>query len=496
MFKPVGKTTRGRDALANIVFVHGIGSGAASAWTAAERRETGSFPEWLSDDLEGYVKAPVNVWLVDYPAEVFRVIFHSLQRSDSVPQRGRMLLDQAMAQELASRPVIFIAHSLGGIIVKQMLRSAADAEYYRQAQGTTNRGVFSLALSTRLVIFMATPHDGSSVANLARALPDFGATVLGSLWSTVDWLPIAWPLGPLVRPLLKRAVRAAPFTDALKSGDPHLEDLGAWYRNSAPYMGIETKAYYENLDYTIKAGRFKLRTLRVVAKESANPGVSGCDVVPLEGDHASICKPPSKDHDNYCTILKEVKDVLKDRCPAFLQTHQAVLDVGQRFVELTDLKSADRLNATKTVVRPIERRLGRPIVDVEYATSVGCANGFATPERWQLDRAENSKFDLDRVILYAYSEHKGGPPEPEPALYVRQETERVHVALEKKKEASFIPLHYAVRALRTQVDPARLSEQSREILRAALEQVKADRSSKHKRLRDNLLALLPERPIP
>jgi hypothetical protein len=41
----------------------------------------------------------------------------------------------------------------------------------------------------------------------------------------VDWLPFAKPLGFVVKPLLKRAVRLGPFTNALKSGDPNLADL-------------------------------------------------------------------------------------------------------------------------------------------------------------------------------------------------------------------------------------------------------------------------------
>src|SRR5262245_1786139 len=122
MLIPVGRTVPERDALANIVFVHGIGSSCNTAWSTAQSTESGgSCPDWLSQDLETSTKAPVNVWLANYPAEIFRFIFLSPGREDSVTQRGRMLLDKIRAEELARRPVVFIAHSLGGIIVKQML---------------------------------------------------------------------------------------------------------------------------------------------------------------------------------------------------------------------------------------------------------------------------------------------------------------------------------------------------------------------------------------
>jgi hypothetical protein len=53
-----------------------------------------------------------------------------------------------------SRPVLFIAHSLGGIIVKEMLRRSSGCH-----GGQTHlRGVFD---STTGIIFFGTPHDGA-----------------------------------------------------------------------------------------------------------------------------------------------------------------------------------------------------------------------------------------------------------------------------------------------------------------------------------------------
>jgi hypothetical protein len=300
-----------------------------------------------------------------------------------------------------------------------------------------------------------------------------------------------------VKPLLKGAVRLGPFTNALKSGDPNLADLGFWYRNNARALGIETKAYCENQDYRIESGLFKLRTLRVVSNVSADPGVSGCDVVPLEGDHASICKPSGRGADNYGTILSAVKTVL-DKCPAFSQTHQAALAVGRGFFRLTELPPADRLTATKNVVRPIEVSLNRPRSEVDYDTSAGCATGFATPQQWQLDRAAESIYDLDRVILYAYLAISGGLPRDEPEMYVRQESERLNAARAGNQDTSFIPLHYAVRALRRQVDGGQvsLSKPSRDQLTTTKKLVEKSAKSRdeHKDLRNNLAALLRRSP--
>jgi len=490
MLKAVG--AHNRDPLANVVFVHGIGSSSETAWRSPNSKEKAAFPEWLSQDLEQHAGAPVNVWQVDYPAEIFRVMFLSVSRDDSVPQRADMLRDLVSSQQLTRRPVIFIAHSLGGILVKDMLRGSIDMRQYRDVGGAGNRKPFNLALSTKLVVFVSTPHDGSSVANIASVVPDLSKATLQALFGLVNWLPAFWPVKLILAPIFKAAVRLGPFTDALKRRDPHLEDLGVWYRHNAPQLQIETKAYYENQKYKLP-GRFSLRTLTVVTRDSANPGVSGCETIGLEGDHASICKPDSREHDNYRTILSAVSDVLDRRCPAFVQTHQAVLDIGESFVRLTELHRADRLAATKKVVQPIEVLLGRKESMVDYTSSAGSQEGFK-PEQWQLARAACSDYDLDRVIFYVYCERVHGLPLHEPEMYVRQETERLRATLERTKDITLIPLHYAVRALRRRIGhkETQLTDASREQLNRTGDLVRTLVTSpeEHKELLMNIEALL------
>jgi protein SERAC1 len=181
MLTPVGQTKSSRDALANIVFVHGIGSSSQTAWKSHESTEGGAFPDWLQDDLQRETRAPVNVWQVDYPAEVFRLIFQSVNRDDSVPQRSDMLRDVMLSHELTRRPVIFIAHSLGGILVKDMLRGSVDMRPYVPGGGATATA-FSLALSTRLVVFISTPHDGASIANIAMLVPNCRGLHCSTSW--------------------------------------------------------------------------------------------------------------------------------------------------------------------------------------------------------------------------------------------------------------------------------------------------------------------------
>ena len=66
-----------------------------------------------------------------------------------------------------SRPVLFIAHSLGGIIVKEMLRRASD-KYQSPAH---LRHVFT---STIGVIFFGTPHGGADPRKFLHRIAEVG----------------------------------------------------------------------------------------------------------------------------------------------------------------------------------------------------------------------------------------------------------------------------------------------------------------------------------
>jgi protein SERAC1 len=71
----------------------------------------------------------------------------------------RLRLERLGAQEV-SRPVIFICHSLGGIVFK-------DAIVEASLQGTMYEGILK---NTAGVVFMGTPHRASRTASPARNL--------------------------------------------------------------------------------------------------------------------------------------------------------------------------------------------------------------------------------------------------------------------------------------------------------------------------------------
>lgn len=71
----------------------------------------------------------------------------------SLEARARDLLSDLQRAGVGSRPVIFVGHSMGGLIIKQMLVQAGAGE-------------LELARNTRGVLFYSTPHRGTQIANM------------------------------------------------------------------------------------------------------------------------------------------------------------------------------------------------------------------------------------------------------------------------------------------------------------------------------------------
>ncbi|KAI1841866.1 hypothetical protein JX266_011944 [Neoarthrinium moseri] len=125
---------------------------------------------WPSDYLVGDLP-DARVWTYGYDADVIGGMFDA-NNKNSVSQHGRDLAVKLERDIDNTEPIIFVAHSLGGVIVKDALRRSVTCR-----------------LRTRLVVFLGTPHRGSSSAgwgliasNLASAaLQDSNRTILRAL---------------------------------------------------------------------------------------------------------------------------------------------------------------------------------------------------------------------------------------------------------------------------------------------------------------------------
>lgn len=141
-------------AAVDICFIHGLAGDREKTWTA--RGQSTSWPEALLPTKLNNSR----ILTYGYDAYVVRKGTAGLNRL--VDYATNFLRDLTTDRELndaSSRPLIFVAHDLGGLVCKKaILLSRHNSEAHL-------RGIFDCLKG---IIFMGTPHKGSWMADWAR----------------------------------------------------------------------------------------------------------------------------------------------------------------------------------------------------------------------------------------------------------------------------------------------------------------------------------------
>jgi triacylglycerol esterase/lipase EstA (alpha/beta hydrolase family) len=146
--------------LADIVFVHGLFGHWTETWTLQNSNGTSIF--WPQDLLPSDFPN-VRIMTYGYDADVAKlgqpVAQNSLHQNAS-----NLLMYLALERQQTrteTRPIIFVCHSLGGLLVEDALVTSSNKAYMRYDD---------IANSTVGVIFMATPHFGADATKFARII--------------------------------------------------------------------------------------------------------------------------------------------------------------------------------------------------------------------------------------------------------------------------------------------------------------------------------------
>ena len=130
----------------DVVLLHGIGGHAVHTW---ESQHGAVWPqEWLPKHFPN--------------ARILTVAHNTALTKWSVQSRpleelARELVDKLALANVGSKPIVFITHSFGGIILKHMLRYAGD----RDPQ---------LIDKLKGVVFYSVPHRGADIASYAETV--------------------------------------------------------------------------------------------------------------------------------------------------------------------------------------------------------------------------------------------------------------------------------------------------------------------------------------
>ncbi|MDR4497826.1 MAG: hypothetical protein MRK02_07900 [Candidatus Scalindua sp.] len=244
----------------DIVFVHGLNGDPYKTWT---NNEDFFWPKWLINDLP-----EADLWTVAYDASPTKWKKETI----SFLKRSQSILEHLKIEGIGSRPVCFVCHSLGGLVIKQILR---------QSNENNSLGRYcDLYKNTMCITFFATPHSGSELANVLSRLRLFS--------------------------------RTTKLVDYLKCDEGYIKDLFYFFRQTS----IPMLSFYETeRTPLLKIFAFCKNVPKVndwlcpiiVSEKSADCGY-GESPSPIEENHYNICKFSNNEELHYKKLLSFIRN--------------------------------------------------------------------------------------------------------------------------------------------------------------------------------------------
>ncbi|MDX1928300.1 MAG: hypothetical protein SFV81_17365 [Pirellulaceae bacterium] len=245
-----------KDRVADVIFVHGLGGNAKETWHP-ENQPDKFWPKWIHEKIPN-----VGVWTIEYEAAQTAWTGSAL----SLPDRAADVLGRLSLAGLGNHPIIFVTHSLGGLVVKELLQ---------RGTGDQVADWMVVANAVRGVMFIATPHSGSDLSTYLKYVSAFA--------------------------------RTTPSISDLEAHHPRLRASNVWFRNNFTRLKIRVGVLYETKPTT----KFKIGAM-VVDATSADPGIPGIAPEPVELDHVEICKPESKSSKVFLHTVRLIEKVISD----------------------------------------------------------------------------------------------------------------------------------------------------------------------------------------
>lgn len=236
----------------DVFFLHGLGGDCFETWRSTPEE---SWLKWLANEFPNF-----RIFTVAYDSAKLAGALEG--QGTSIQDIAQLVCDSLITRDNPSPRCAFVAHSLGGLVVKQIaLRCEASANSDYVSFGRTIAGI----------AFLGTPHQGSGAAS--------AVDVLFSNFTSRQ-------------------------TKQLKYGDDALVDLNERFRSWASKYPVTINAYFETE---------KTYGVLIVDKVTANPGITGCEPTPVQSDHIDICKPSSQEAALYKSIKYFLKLCIKEK---------------------------------------------------------------------------------------------------------------------------------------------------------------------------------------
>ncbi|KAH8810734.1 NACHT and WD domain protein [Xylogone sp. PMI_703] len=248
--------------LVDFIFVHGLGGGSRKTW-ALSKEPLHYWPqEWLPRDT---AFNNVRIHTFGYASKWAELKSSALNVHDFAKSLVAAIKDSPHIGTGKQTPLVFIGHSMGGLVIKKAYMIAREDPIYN-----------TLGERFHSMIFLATPHRGSG---LARVLD--------------------YSLNSMLMPYGTKA-----YVADLKGDSVMLQLINDGFRHVAG--NLQLLSFYE-----AKKTQIGLTSGLIVSRESAVLGYPNEQSALINADHRGICKFHSPSDPNYVTVRNALASITK-----------------------------------------------------------------------------------------------------------------------------------------------------------------------------------------
>ncbi|KAI1821720.1 hypothetical protein F4861DRAFT_445652 [Xylaria intraflava] len=250
--------------LVDFIFVHGLNGGSRKTWSYSEDPAMFWPKEWLPSE-PGFKH--VRIQSYGYSSDWSR----RQQSKLTIHDFGQALLadihNSPLLRKSGDTPIVFIAHSMGGLVVKKAFLLATRDPTYKE---TANR--------IHSIYFLASPHRGADSAQLLSRLMSVSGPTTGSKAYANDLVP----------------------------GNGTLQAINDEFRHISE--GVNLWSFFESVPIV----NLGIVSFCIVDKESAVMGLPREHVQYLEADHRNVCKFGSPSDPNYLILYNCMTSTIHD----------------------------------------------------------------------------------------------------------------------------------------------------------------------------------------
>ncbi|ELQ43822.1 hypothetical protein OOU_Y34scaffold00126g25 [Pyricularia oryzae Y34] len=335
------------DAKVDIVLVHGLNGDPQKTWTA---RTNGVY--WPADLLPVSLKKQhANILVYGYNADVYSTRNDRSASDNFIHVHAQTLIatltNYRKSEETTQNPIIWVAHSLGGILVKRALL------YSNDVRNTAHAALRSIYVSTYGIIFLGTPHTGSDVAQWAGVLQHMSDAVVPKRFFESESV------------LLKTLKRD---NETLQNINSHFLDV---------YQRFKIHMAHENHKTDIKGHK-----VIIVDANSASPQLPGVIYYGIEATHSGMAKFDSDNAPGYRMVSTTLREWVTE-APNVIQVRWGVED------EERQARARNDINEQIRAFRPPQSASGQ---------SRSSASETFRPNSYNIGREEEMR-DLHKKLM-------------------------------------------------------------------------------------------------